>query len=104
MPRPPQKPFLVFDPGRLSGLLPGGPGAGDEVWFDVLSAVDRTYADLVDYQERLERQNHELEDLRSFLGSILSGVSDALIVVSRSGEVVETSASVARLTGRGPGV
>lgn len=88
--------------------VPGAPGldemaraAGDEVWMDVLSAVDRTYADLVDYQERLERQNHALEDMRSFLGSILASVSDALIVVSRAGEVVETSASVGTLTGRG---
>ncbi|MCE5972370.1 ATP-binding protein [Sinirhodobacter sp. WL0062] len=84
---------------RLSDLLPTGEGA-DDVWFDVLSAVDRTYADLVDYQERLERQNHELEDLRSFLGSILASVSDVLIVVSRSGTVLETSASVARITGK----
>jgi len=86
--------------------VPGAPGldemaraAGDEVWMDVLSAVDRTYADLVDYQERLEHQNHALEDMRSFLGSILASVSDALIVVSRTGEVVETSASVSTLTG-----
>lgn len=90
-----------FDPARLAGLLPGAAaGEGDAVWFDVLSAVDRTYADLVDYQERLERQNVELEDLRSFLGSILASVSDALIVVSRAGEVLETSASVASLTGQ----
>ncbi|WP_102223863.1 sensor histidine kinase [Acidimangrovimonas sediminis] len=83
----------------LSALLPEGAG-GDDVWIDVLSAVDRTYADLVDYQERLERQNREMEDLRSFLGSILSSVSDALIVVTRSGTVLETSASVEGLTGR----
>ncbi|EEW24937.1 sensor histidine kinase [Rhodobacter ferrooxidans] len=66
----------------------------DAVWLDVLTAVDRTYADLIDYQERLERQNAELENLRSFLGSILASVSDVLIVVSRSGAVEETSASV----------
>mgnify|MGYP001765920549 CR=1 FL=1 len=77
-----------------------GLGEGDDVWIDVLSAVDRTYAELVDYQERLERQNRELEDLRSFLGSILASVSDALIVASRGGAVLETSASVTALTGR----
>lgn len=93
-----------LDP-TLAGLLRHAPAAaqggdGEDVWFEVLSAVDRTYADLVDYQERLEQQNHELEDLRSFLGSILVSVSDALIVISRSGEVLETSASVASLTGQ----
>lgn len=102
MARAPHKDSPVgFDPARLAGLLPGASeGDGDAVWFDVLSAVDRTYADLVDYQERLERQNVELEDMRSFLGSILASVSDALIVVSRAGEVQETSAAVARLTGK----
>ncbi|MBD3788017.1 MAG: PAS domain-containing protein [Sphingomonadales bacterium] len=96
-----------LDP-TLAGLLRHAPAAaqggdGEDVWFEVLSAVDRTYADLVDYQERLERQNHELEDMRSFLGSVLASVSDALIVVSRAGEVQETSASVGDLTGRAPG-
>ena len=66
----------------------------DSVWLDVLSAVDRTYADLVDYQERLERQNAELESLRSFHASVLASVSDILIVVSRAGVVEEVSASV----------
>lgn len=66
----------------------------DAVWMDVLTAVDRTYADLVDYQERLERQNAELEILRSFLASVLASVSDILIVVSRAGLVEEVSASV----------
>ncbi|MFD2172574.1 sensor histidine kinase [Rhodobacter lacus] len=79
------------------------PETGDAVWADVLSAVDRTWAELVDYQERLERQNHELEGLRSFLGSILASVSDALIVATRTGAVLETSASVDALTGRAPG-
>ncbi|PTV95482.1 two-component system sensor histidine kinase HupT/HoxJ [Rhodobacter aestuarii] len=90
-----------LDPARLGAMLP--PEAGDNVWVEVLSAVDRTWAELVDYQERLERQNHELEDLRSFLGSILASVSDALIVASRAGEVLETSASVDALTGQPPG-
>ncbi|GHH02563.1 PAS domain-containing sensor histidine kinase [Pseudodonghicola xiamenensis] len=101
MARDPISPPVMPGADRLGALLPHvAGGQGDDVWLDVLSAVDRTYADLVDYQERLERQNRELEDLRSFLGSILSSVSDALIVLSRQGIVVETSASVGTLTGR----
>jgi two-component system, NtrC family, sensor histidine kinase HupT/HoxJ len=72
----------------------------DTVWLEVLSAVDRTYADLVDYQERLERQNTELDGLRHFLGSILASVSDILLVVDRSGRIEEVSASVPTRTGR----
>ncbi|MBK5934734.1 two-component system sensor histidine kinase HupT/HoxJ [Rhodovulum imhoffii] len=72
----------------------------DAVWADVLSAVDRTYAELVEYQERLERKNAEMETMRGFLASVLTSVSDILIVVSRSGNVEEVSTSVTTHTGR----
>lgn len=73
----------------------------DDAWLDVLSAVDRTYADLVEYQERLERQNAELQQMRGFLESIFGSVSDVLIVVSRTGSVEQVSQSLADLTGQG---
>ncbi|NGM47671.1 PAS domain-containing protein [Rhodobacter sp. SGA-6-6] len=72
----------------------------DEAWVEVLSAMDRTYADLVDYQERLERQNAELQEMRTFLTAILSSVSDVLIVAGRTGQVEQVSRSVLTLTGR----
>lgn len=75
------------------------PELSDAVWLDVLSAVDRTYADLVDYQERLESQNAEMEALRAFLGSILASVSDVLIVAGRDCRVEEMSASLPALAG-----
>ena len=73
----------------------------DSVWLDVLDAVDKTYIDLIDYQERLERQNTELEDLRQFLASILGSVTDVLIATSRGGVIEETSASLSQQTGLG---
>lgn len=82
-------------------FIAGAGASGDAAWRDVLDAVDRTYADLVSHHEQLERQNHELEALRSFHASVLASVSDALVVVSRQGTVVECSASVTDLTGRG---
>jgi len=81
-------------------MLSGSEEFSDAVWADVLAAVDRTYADLVDYQEQLEAKNAELETMRSFLASILASVSDVLIVVSRSGAVEEVSASVPACTGQ----
>lgn len=73
-------------------------GFTETAWADVLSAVDRTYADLVDYQERLERQNAELDDLRGFLASVLGSVSDVLLVLSRQGRVQEVNATFLALT------
>lgn len=73
------------------GQLPRPPSFSEDAWLDVLSAVDRTYADLVEYQERLEQQNAELQSMRGFLTSILGSVSDVLIVVTRTGEVEQVS-------------
>ncbi|MEI4484783.1 ATP-binding protein [Frigidibacter sp. MR17.14] len=72
----------------------------DAAWADVLQGVERTYADLVDYQERLERQNTELEALRGFLASVLGAVSDVLLVTGREDRVSEANASFRALTGR----
>jgi two-component system sensor histidine kinase HupT/HoxJ len=76
------------------------PHFSDDAWVEVLSAMDRTYSDLVDYQERLERQNAELEEMRTFLTAILGSVSDVLIVADRAGRVAQVSRSVMALTGR----
>lgn len=83
------------------GMLQRPVSFSDDAWLDVLSAVDRTYADLVEYQERLEQQNLELQEMRSFLTSILSAVSDILIVVARTGLVERVSQSLCALTGQG---
>lgn len=71
----------------------------DDVWVEVLSAVDRTYADLVSYQERLEGQNAELEEMRTFLTAILSSVSDVLIVTDRVGRIAQISRSLSQIAG-----
>ena len=70
-----------------------------EAWSEVLAAVDKAYAELVSNQERLERQNEELHEFGRLLGSILSSVSDIMLVLGRSGVVEEVSASTERATG-----
>ena len=87
--------------GRTRDTASAADRFSDAVWADVLSAVDRTYAELVDHQERLEQKNAELETMRSFLASILASVSDVLIVVSRRGAVEEVSASFPGQAARG---
>lgn len=91
---------MAYIPG--DGQTPKPLTFSDDAWLDVLSAVDRTYADLVEYQERLERQNTELQAMRGFLTSILGAVSDVLIVVSRTGTVEQVSQSLSDLTARTP--
>ncbi|MDO6724391.1 sensor histidine kinase [Celeribacter halophilus] len=69
------------------------PGFDDAAWVDVLDAVDKTYAELVDYQEQLEAQNAELSSLRTFLGSIMASISDYLVVTDKDGFVADLSQS-----------
>ena len=83
---------------------PGPPAElGEQVWADVLSAVDRTYAELIEYQERLEARNLELQVLQDFLASVLASISDHLVVVSREGRIEEASRSFCEAMGADPG-
>jgi len=75
----------------------------DENWSDVLSAVDATYAELVEYQSRLEAQNEELDGFRRLLTSILQSIKDVMVVVDRDGRVEDASASLEHLMGVGAG-
>lgn len=81
----------------LSQARPGE--VGEEAWSDVLRAVDRTYAELVAYQEQLESRNAELRALRGVLGSIMGAIGDYLVVTDKAGAVVEASASFCATVG-----
>lgn len=72
---------------------------GEETWADVLSAVDRTYAELVDYQEQLETRNAELMQLRSFLSSIMASIRDFLVVTGKDCRITDASASFCHAVG-----
>ena len=75
----------------------------DQTWAEVIAAMDRNYAELVAYQERLETQNSELQSMRGFLESVLASVSDVLIVASRLGRIEQVSASLTSRMGRDAG-
>lgn len=99
-------PAADFYHSRMASLIntpnPDRPAHfSDDAWVEVLSAMDRTYADLVGYQEQLEHKNAELEEMRTFLTAILSSVSDVLIVVDRGGRIARISDSFAQLAGPG---
>ena len=75
-------------------------GFADQAWTDVLRAMDQTYAELVDYQEQLEARNSELTNLRHFLASIMTSISDYLVVTDRDCRVAEASRSFRDAVGR----
>ncbi|MEC7761467.1 MAG: ATP-binding protein [Pseudomonadota bacterium] len=77
----------------------GGSALTDTAWVDVLKAVDKTYSELVAYQEELEARNAELDAMRRFMASVFSSVSDIVLVVGRDLSIEEASGSVADLLG-----
>ncbi len=89
---------MQFDIGKLTQT--GGADLGDEVWVDVLEAVDKTYAELVDYQEQLEANSAELQTLRAFLSSIMNSISDYLVVTDKDGKIADASSSFCKAIGQ----
>lgn len=67
----------------------------DEAWTNVLAAVDRTYAELIAHQEKLEQQSEQLHELRRFIGSVMGSVSEIMAILDRDGRIEEVSASLA---------
>ena len=70
-----------------------------DAWADVLQAVDKTYSELVEYQERLESRNAELVVLREFLASIMASISDYLVVADKDGRIEDASSSFCNIVG-----
>lgn len=70
-----------------------------EAWVEVLEAVDKTYAELVKYQEQLETRNSELLLLRSFLSSVMASISDFLVVTGKDCRITDASASFCAAVG-----
>jgi two-component system sensor histidine kinase HupT/HoxJ len=81
--------------------MPDDPATGfnEDAWRDVIAAMDRTYSELVDYQELLEKQNRELDDLRQFMASVLSSMSDLLIVVNKDKTIERTGGVISQVLG-----
>ena len=65
----------------------------------MLQAMGRTDAEQADDREEQEVRNAEVTNVRHFLGSIMTSISDFLIVADRAGKIEEASASFRSLLG-----
>lgn len=80
-----------------------GAAAGEHVWLDVIQKMDEVYHDLLDYEVALEEKNSALEESQQFIVSVLTSMSDVLIVCNRSGVIEDVNPSLMELTGKGEG-
>ncbi|MGE5468489.1 MAG: sensor histidine kinase [Ignavibacteria bacterium] len=77
-----------------------GAAAEDTVWLDVIHKMDEVYNDLLKYEVALEEKNAALEDSQQFISSVLTSMSDVLVVCSRAGVIESVNQSMLTATGR----
>ena len=75
----------------------------DATWVDVIQKMDEVYSQLVQDEIELEQKNAELEQSQQFIFSVLSAMSDVLLVCRADGEIEETNAALCELVGRSEG-
>ncbi|BAN70053.1 sensor histidine kinase [endosymbiont of unidentified scaly snail isolate Monju] len=62
--------------------------------------MDTIYADLVHYQVELEHKNEELEEAQHFIDSVLSAMSDVLVVADINGRIQRVNQAMLDMTGK----
>ena len=72
----------------------------DQIWVDVIQRMESSYAELVHYQVELEEKNAELENAQRFIQSIISSISDVLIVCDANGIILQVNAALEAATGK----
>ncbi|MBP6095881.1 MAG: PAS domain-containing protein [Methyloversatilis sp.] len=75
-------------------------GVDEATWIDVIQRMDEVYSQLVSDEIALEQKNVELEQSQQFIFSVMSAMSDVLLVCNERGEVEETNAALCELVGR----
>lgn len=94
---------------RLSGKVAGDlvPSTSDiptsdineEAWIEVIQNMDRVYAELIESQVALEEKNKELERTQEFVSSVMSAMTDLMIVCDTVGNIEQVNEALVRLTG-----
>ncbi|CDW93711.1 MULTISPECIES: ATP-binding protein [unclassified Thiomonas] len=88
---------------RESGVPTSQPaqmGLSEEAWIEVIHRMDEIYADLVRYQVDLEEKNAALEEVQRFIDSVLSSMSDVLVVADVQGRIQRANKAMVNLLGR----
>ena len=75
-------------------------GMDDAAWVDVIQKMDEVYSQLVTDEIELEKKNAELEQSQQFIFSVLSAMSDVLVVCDAHGLIEETNSALCDLVGR----
>jgi len=75
-------------------------GVGDDVWLEVIHKMDEVYSDLLQYEVALEQKNAKLEESQQFILSVLTSMSDIMVVCDRNGVIEDVNSSLEEFCGR----
>ena len=96
MSTPPKPPAPLQHTGHPGELV----GVGEDVWMDVIHKMDEVYSDLLQYEVALEQKNAKLEESQQFILSVLTSMSDILVVCDRNGLIEDVNRSLLDFTGK----
>ncbi|TVO68744.1 sensor histidine kinase [Denitromonas ohlonensis] len=96
MAKPGDKDHDVGQTGHPGELV----GVGEDVWMDVIHKMDEVYSDLLQYEVALEEKNAKLEESQQFILSVLTAMSDILVVCGRDGAIEDVNPSLEVITGK----
>ena len=74
--------------------------ADDQAWIEVIQKMDSIYADLVHYQVELEEKNSALENAQRFIQSVISSMTDILIVCNVDGAIQRVNQALVNIIGK----
>ena len=90
---------LINQAGLSAELRQQVQRADDKAWIEVIQQMDSIYADLVHYQVELEAKNSALENAQKFINSVISSISDILIVCDINGHIQQVNQALVDLIG-----
>lgn len=86
--------------GPLSEAMIEPAANTEDAWIDVIQKMDQVYADLVQSQTQLETKNVMLEEAQAFIDSVLSAMTDVLIVCDVEGRIQRVNKALETTTGQ----
>ena len=91
---------LTDQAGMHYDLIKHASGENDQAWIEVIQHMENIYADLVKSQVELEEKNAELENAQNFIQSIISSISDILIVCDINGNIQRVNKALENVVNR----
>ena len=70
----------------------------ETAWIEVIRKMEEVYSDLIQYEIELEEKNTALEEAQRFITSVLSSVSDILLVCDPKGIILQVNLAFLKLT------